>query len=145
MQMLGIDVANIRINIIMKSKLTITDLDSDIAIEAAKLRCRYADLPTADAIIAATAINSSANFVLTDDKHIRQIKETKPNDMNISAKQSIFLFPDFVKKSNKELESSCVVIILQRSGVGEHLNLTFKQLGVLTNCPSFSIATRTYR
>ena len=77
MQTLGIEVANIRINIIKKSKLVITDLNSAIAIEAAKLRCKYADLPTADAIIAATSINSSANFVLTDDKHIKQIKETK--------------------------------------------------------------------
>jgi predicted nucleic acid-binding protein len=77
MQTLGIDVANIRINIVLKSKLAVSDLDSDIAIEAARLRCKYADLPTADAIIAATSINSSANFVLTDDKHIRQIKETK--------------------------------------------------------------------
>jgi predicted nucleic acid-binding protein len=77
MQTLGIDVANIRINIIMKSKLTVTDLDSAIAIEAARLRCKYADLPTADAVIAATAINSSSNFILTDDKHIKQIKETK--------------------------------------------------------------------
>ncbi len=77
MQTLGMDVANIRINIVLKSKLAVSDLDSDIAIEAAKLRCKYVDLPTADAIIAATAINSSANFVLTDDKHIKQIKETK--------------------------------------------------------------------
>jgi predicted nucleic acid-binding protein len=77
MQTLGIDVANIRINIIKKSKLTITDLDSAIAIEAAQLRCKYADLPTADAVIAATSINSSSNFILTDDKHIKQIKETK--------------------------------------------------------------------
>ena len=77
MQTLGADVANIRINIVLKSKLAISDLDSDIAIEAARLRCKYADLPTADAIIAATAIKSSSNFVLTDDKHIKQIKETK--------------------------------------------------------------------
>ena len=77
MQTLGIDVANLRINIVLKSKLAVSDLDSDIAIEAARLRCRYADLPTADAIIAATSINLSANFVLTDDKHIKQIKETK--------------------------------------------------------------------
>ncbi len=77
MQTLGADVTNIRINIILKSKLVVSDLDSDIAIEAARLRCKYADLPTADAIIAATAIKSSANFVLTDDKHIKQIKETK--------------------------------------------------------------------
>ena len=77
MQTLGLDVANIRINIIMKSKLTITDLDSSIAIEAARLRCKYADLPTADAVITATSINSSSNFILTDDRHIKQIKETK--------------------------------------------------------------------
>ena len=77
MQTFGVDVANIRINIILKSKLAVSDLDSAIAVEAAKLRCKYADLPTADAIIAATAIKSSANFVLTDDKHIKQIKETK--------------------------------------------------------------------
>ena len=77
MQTLGIDVANIRINIIMKSKLTITDLDPTIAIDAARLRCKYADLPPADVIIAATAIKSSSNFVLTDDRRIKQIKETK--------------------------------------------------------------------
>ena len=77
MQTLGVDVANIRINIILKSKLAVSDLDSNIAVEAARLRCKYPDLPTADAIIAATAIKSSASFVLTDDKHIKQIKETK--------------------------------------------------------------------
>jgi predicted nucleic acid-binding protein len=77
MQTLGIDLANSKINIIMKSKLTITDLDSFIAIEAARLRCKYANLPTADAVITATSINSSSNFILIDDKHIRQIKETK--------------------------------------------------------------------
>lgn len=45
MQTLGIDIANLRINIIMKSNLTITDLDSAIAIEAARLRCRYKNCP----------------------------------------------------------------------------------------------------
>lgn len=77
MQTLGIDVANIRANIILKSKLTPVDLDPTTAIEAARLRCKYADLPTADAIIAATAIKLSSDLVLTDDKHIKQIKEIK--------------------------------------------------------------------
>ena len=77
MQTLGIDVANLRANIILKSKLTPVDLDPTTAIEAAKLRCKYTDLPTADAIIAATAIKLSSDFVLTDDKHIKQIKEIK--------------------------------------------------------------------
>ena len=77
LQTLGVDVANIRINIILKSKLNVSDLDSDIAIEAARLRCKYANLPTADAIIAATAIKTSSTYILTDDIHIKQIKETK--------------------------------------------------------------------
>jgi predicted nucleic acid-binding protein len=74
---LGKDVADMRIESILKSGLEIVNLDPRIAIEAAKLRCRYAELPTADAIIAATAIVTSSECVLTDDKHIKQIKETK--------------------------------------------------------------------
>src|SRR4030067_165913 len=74
---LGKDVADIRLNSIMKSKLKTINLDPTTAIEAAKLRCKYSDLPTADAIIAATAIKTSSEYVLTDDKHIKQIKEKK--------------------------------------------------------------------
>ena len=74
---LGKDVADIRLNSIKKSKLKTINLDPTTAIEAAKLRCKYSDLPTADAIIAATAIKTSSEYVLTDDKHIKQIKETK--------------------------------------------------------------------
>jgi len=73
----GKDAADLRVNYILQSKLSALNLDPAIAIEAAKLRCRYAELPTADAIIAATAIKTSSEFVLTDDKHIKQIKETK--------------------------------------------------------------------
>jgi predicted nucleic acid-binding protein len=85
MQNLGIDVANIRANILLKSKLTPIDLDPTIAIEAAKLRCKYLDLPTADAIIAATVIKLSSDFVLTDDKHIKQIKEIKTQWISTSS------------------------------------------------------------
>ncbi len=74
---LGKDVADIRLNSIMKSKLKTINLDPTTAIEAAKLRCKYSDLPTADAIIAATAIKTSSECVLTDDKHMKQIRETK--------------------------------------------------------------------
>ena len=73
----GKEIADIRVNTILSSGLHIVNLDSVIGIEAAKLRCRYSELPTADAVIAATAIAASCEFVLTDDKHIRQIKETK--------------------------------------------------------------------
>jgi predicted nucleic acid-binding protein len=73
----GKEVADLRVNFVLQSKLSAVNLDPAIAIEAAKLRCKYAELPTADAIIAATAIKTSSEFVLTDDKHIKQIKETK--------------------------------------------------------------------
>ncbi len=70
-------VAEIRISAILESELEIVNLDPRIAVEAAKLRCRYGELPTADAIIAATAIATSSECVLTDDKHIKQVRETK--------------------------------------------------------------------
>ncbi|MGA2680180.1 MAG: PIN domain-containing protein [Candidatus Bathyarchaeia archaeon] len=74
---LGKDVAELRVNSLLKLNLKIVNLDIPIAIQAAKLRCKYAELPTADAIIAATAIAMSCDYILTDDKHIKQIKETK--------------------------------------------------------------------
>ncbi len=73
----GKDIAELRTESILRSNLKIVNLDPPIAIEAAKLRCKYAELPTADAIIAATAIKTSSECILTDDKHIKQIKETK--------------------------------------------------------------------
>jgi len=73
----GKNVADIRVTALLSSRLCIVDLDSAIGIEAAKLRCRYSELPTADAVIAATAVVASCDFVLTDDKHIKQIRETK--------------------------------------------------------------------
>ena len=73
----GTEVAETRINSVLKLKLKILTLDLPIAIEAAKLRCKYAELPTADAIIAATAIVTSSECVLSDDRHIKQVKETK--------------------------------------------------------------------
>jgi predicted nucleic acid-binding protein len=74
---MGKQVAELRTSSILKINFDIADLNVPIAIEAAKLRCKYAELPTADAIIAATAIVLDCDYVLTDDKHIRQIKETK--------------------------------------------------------------------
>jgi len=74
---LGKDVAELRVNSLLKLDIKIVNLDIPIAIQAAKLRCKYAELPTADAIIAATAIAMSCDYILTDDKHIKQIKETK--------------------------------------------------------------------
>jgi predicted nucleic acid-binding protein len=75
LQTLGKDVAETTVNSILRSDLQVVDLNPPIAIEAAKLRCKYAELPTADAIIAATAIEKSADYVVTDDNHFKQIRE----------------------------------------------------------------------
>lgn len=77
LQTLGKDVAETRVNSILKLRLQVINLDTSIAIEAAKLRCKYSELPTADAIIAATAMKTASDYVLTDDSHIKQIKEIK--------------------------------------------------------------------
>jgi predicted nucleic acid-binding protein len=77
LEKLGKEVAEMRVNSLLKLGLELITLDLPVAIEAAKLRCRYAELPTADAIIAATAITTSADYVLTDDKHISQVRETR--------------------------------------------------------------------
>lgn len=74
---LGREVAELRVSSLLKLDLEIVDFNVPIAIEAAKLRCKYVELPTADAIIAATAILMGSDYVITDDKHIKQIKETK--------------------------------------------------------------------
>jgi predicted nucleic acid-binding protein len=74
---LGKEVAELKVNSLLKLDLKIRNLDTSIAIQAAQLRCKYGELPTADAIIAATAIAMGCEYVLTDDRHIKQIKETK--------------------------------------------------------------------
>ncbi len=72
---LGADVAALRIDSIVKSNFKVVDLDTAIALSAARLRCRYKGLPTADSAIAATAVELKSNTVITDDPHFKEIKE----------------------------------------------------------------------
>ncbi len=73
----GVDVAGLRVNFILKSNFTIIDLTPDIAILSAQLRNKYRNLPTADAIIAATAIKNESKRVFSDDPHFKAIKEIR--------------------------------------------------------------------
>jgi len=73
----GKDVADLRVNSLQNLDVEKVNLDIPIAIQAAKLRCKYAELPTADAIIAATGIALGCDCILTDDRHIKQVKEVK--------------------------------------------------------------------
>ena len=73
----GMDVAQLRINSILTSRLTIVDLTPKIALTSAALRCRYKDLPTADSIVAGTSIEGKSKRVLSDDPHFKEIREIR--------------------------------------------------------------------
>ncbi len=72
---LGADVAHLRVDSILKSSFRLVDLTVPIAITAARLRCVHRSLPTADSIIAATALESRSNTVLSDDPHFTEIDQ----------------------------------------------------------------------
>lgn len=73
----GKDAAETRLNIITQGTFEIVNLDIGIAKEAGRLRCGNPTLPTADAIIAATAITTRSLRVVTDDPHFKAIREIK--------------------------------------------------------------------
>ncbi|HEV2120897.1 MAG TPA: PIN domain-containing protein [Candidatus Bathyarchaeia archaeon] len=70
----GVEVANLRIDSILRSSFRIIDLSTPIAITAATLRARHRGLPTADAIIAATALHQKARRIVSDDPHFSRIE-----------------------------------------------------------------------
>ena len=74
---IGKDVAELRIDTILKSGFSFVDLDPKIALTSARLRCRYKELPTADAIVAASAIETKSGRVVSDYPDFRQIKGIK--------------------------------------------------------------------
>ena len=74
---LGKDVAQLRVDTILKSSFKIVELTVPIAISAALLRCRYRSLPTSDSIIAATAIELESKSVLSDDPHFEELEEIR--------------------------------------------------------------------
>lgn len=76
-QSLGRDIAETRTNLIVRSGFHVVNPDVAIAKKAGELRSVYAQLPTADAIIAATALVSRSSKVVRDDPHFRAIKEIR--------------------------------------------------------------------
>jgi predicted nucleic acid-binding protein len=70
---LGAEVAGLRVDSILKSSFRFVELTVPIAITAARLRCLHRGLPTADSIIAATALEWKSNRILSDDPHFAQI------------------------------------------------------------------------
>ncbi|HEY4699781.1 MAG TPA: PIN domain-containing protein [Nitrososphaerales archaeon] len=76
-QKIGREAADIEVKAIESSGFKIINLDVNIAKTAAILRCKYHNLPTADAVIAATSIEQKSNAVVSDDEHFSKMKEIK--------------------------------------------------------------------
>ncbi len=70
---LGKQVAQLRIDSILTSRLRIVDLTTSVALTSAALRCQHRNLPTADSIVAATSIQTGSRRVLSDDPHFSNI------------------------------------------------------------------------
>jgi predicted nucleic acid-binding protein len=73
----GKDTAEIRTNLILNSNFTVVDFGVEISRVAGRVRCQIPKLPTADGIIAATAITTKSLRVVTDDPHFDLVKEIK--------------------------------------------------------------------
>ena len=73
----GKDTAETRTNLILNSNFTIVDLDAATARVAGRIRCQNPKIPTADGIIAATAIITKSFRVVTDDPHFDSVREIK--------------------------------------------------------------------
>ena len=74
---LGKEVAQLRIDSILTSRLRTIELTAKIAVMSAALRCQYRDLPTADSIVAATSIQTGSKRVLSDDLHFKKISSIR--------------------------------------------------------------------
>ncbi len=73
----GRDAASLRVDSIVKSNFRTVDLDTPIALAAALLRVNHEGLPTADSIIAATALQLNSATVVTDDPHFERVEGIK--------------------------------------------------------------------
>lgn len=76
-EIVGRDAAETRINLILNSSFTVVDLDATTAKIAGRIRCQNPKMPTADGIIAASAITAKSFLVVTDDPHFHSVREIK--------------------------------------------------------------------
>jgi predicted nucleic acid-binding protein len=51
----------------------ITDINMQIALEAGKLLIKHPDVPIADALLAASAVIYSAEYIVTNDPHFKKL------------------------------------------------------------------------
>ena len=74
----GKDVADKYFREVVNSGLEIVPLTEEISYQAGLLRAKYREkVPWGDCIVAATGIRGGAKFVVTEDPHFMDIKETE--------------------------------------------------------------------
>ena len=72
----GKEVADKRFREVLNSGLQIIPLTEQISYQAGLLRAKYQEkIPWGDCVVAATAVQSKAKFVVTEDPHLMEIKE----------------------------------------------------------------------
>ena len=72
----GREVADKRFREVVNSGLHIIPLTEQISYQAGLLRAKYQEkIPWGDCIVAATAVQNKAKFVVTEDPHLMEIKE----------------------------------------------------------------------
>ena len=72
----GRDVADKHFREVVNSGLQIIPLTEQISYQAGLLRAKYHEkVPWGDCIVAATAVQNKAKFVVTEDPHLVEIKE----------------------------------------------------------------------
>lgn len=69
----GVEAAITHINEFESRGALITDINRQIALEAGKLLNKYPDSPIADALLAASSIVHSAEYIVTDDRHFEKL------------------------------------------------------------------------
>lgn len=72
----GVETSLIHISELENRGTIIIKIDKEIAVEAGKLLIKHPEVPTADAIIAATAAIAKAEYVISNDPHFTKL-ETK--------------------------------------------------------------------
>ena len=70
---IGIDAAINQLNTLENRGAIITNIDKMIALEAGKLLNKHPNVPIADALIAATFKQNSAEYIITEDEHFEKL------------------------------------------------------------------------
>jgi len=73
---IGEDAVAVRVASMKAKGILLADVDESIASEAGRIMLSQAEVPLADAIVAATA-NAYAPILCTDDPHFKQLKGTR--------------------------------------------------------------------